>query len=454
MHNITSNYHSLSIISLLVISLICCISIFKLSDKKWVLASSRVIHSGYGNPILAMAGILWASSVSVFGSDLKDQWFEKSPISWESTFFAATVCLAIFLGCLHYVEQQRREREREARPNIIAVRRAADDGARLTKILYSCLDDWRNVQSLTNKDDLDNLDYNIKSAKKECLKSMLEVARLWDETDKEKITYKANLFNIISSKELKSSFESDAQFIGPVPNRKEKAFFDIESIESSPFFLFSDNWHSKLSNCDYVMVNEQSLSVCIPNSTGEQIDEHNPICMPFSEAGNLGGAPRQPNLHGAPMAREKKVTVYIPDLAKVAKDRINELEGSVKYIEYINQKFKKGITGYYDENPAASVVSIPIFRYKVDPGLFADDSFLEKTETISCILNIYATKKYMFQNSDMANAYSDLLRTICFVFSVLVSLRMSLACFSQPETITSPMPGPVSKTHLDEASHG
>lgn len=70
-----------------------CIVIRRNIDTQLTIKLSNLVISSYGNLLFAMASIIWASSVSVFGSDLKEQWFENKVINWETLIF-------IFF-CLH-----------------------------------------------------------------------------------------------------------------------------------------------------------------------------------------------------------------------------------------------------------------------------------------------------------------------------------------------------------------
>ena len=231
--------------------------------------------------------------------------------------------------------------------------------------------------------------------------------------------------NIASSHSIVKAFEK-SDLVGP-SNEHGGYGFNINAVNKSPFFLFNDNWRSKLERTDYIMVNEQTLSVSIPESSDK--DSHSPICMPFSIDSDLIQPVKQPNLHGAPMARKKKRTVYLPELLKQVTDKINELEHSPLHKDYVNEKFKQELLSYYENDSAGSVISIPIYRYKIGSP-FSDegstDNPIKDLERITCILNVYATKNYMFANDDMANAYSDLTKPICYVFSILVSLRLAL----------------------------
>lgn len=414
---------------LLLLTFILCCLILKYFEKPIVVLWSNKVHTGYGNLLFAVISILWASSVSVFGTDLKKQWFTNSLVSWESLIFSITVCFAIIVGFFHYIGQQRKDRERQSRPSLKAVQRTADDIIDLTNALHTCLLDWESIlinRSEISTDEIKNFESKLKNAKKECLTSLLHIATEWDDSNDEGVIYKANVLNIASSLSVIKTFEK-GDIVGPSQNHGGYSF-NINAVETSPFFLFNDNWRSKLERTDFIMVNEQTLSVSIP--TDDHNTSHSPICMPFSENGETSSnSVKQPNLHGAPMARKKKRSVYLPELLKQVNDTISKLEVSPKHKDYVNDKFKQDLLNYYENDPAGSIISIPIHRYKIG-NPFSDEGSTEKpikdAERIACILNVYATKNYLFANDEMANAYSDLTKPICYIFSILVSLRFGL----------------------------
>ncbi|NVO61960.1 hypothetical protein [Photobacterium damselae] len=424
-------YLSFYVLAMLVLSIgtfVVCRKLLSKVENKQVIALSDKVHSGYGHLFFAMASILWASSVSVFGSDLKIQWFTSSHVSWESLAFTSTVCVAIVIGFLHYIGQQRKEREKHSRPSLLSVQTAASDIIDLNKALHSCLLDWDSIINNlkeVEQEEITAFENNVKKVKMQCMQSMINIAKCWDDSNNEGVIYKANVFNFASSQSVIKAFEK-SDIVGPSPDHGGYSF-NISAVNQSPFFLFNDNWRSKLERTDYIMVNEQALSVSIPLSVDDK--EHSPICMPFSEENPTDGFIKQPNLHGAPTARKKKRTVYLPELLKQVNDKIQELEQSPCYKEYVNENFKTQLLSYYENDSAGSVVSIPIYKYHLGSPFSEKGTIDEplKDETrITCILNVYATKNYLFANDEMANAYSDLTKPICYVFSILVSLRIAL----------------------------
>lgn len=397
--------------------------------KKW----SAKLHSGYGNLIFIMVSILWASSVSVFGSDIKEQVFDvEVPMSWETLSFFITVYCSVVIGIYHYIGQQRKNREEQSRPPINAVKLAAKDTVELMQVLKTCMLDWQlilNQPVSSVKEELDNLallDRSLRSAKRSCLNSLLNVASNWDDRDNDNVTYRANFFNLAPAKSVLEEFEK-SNIVGPKPNNGGYAF-NINSVINSPFFLFNDNWRSRLEKSDYILVNEQELSVSLPKKAESK--EGVPICMPYSEVDStLGDETKQPNLHGAPLARQLKRPVYIPELKNQVKSTIEDLKDSPMHRDYINGKFTQNLYEYYEQDSTKSILSIPIYKYHVGRP-FSVKGTIDKPEKdddiIVCIANIYTNRSHMFNNDDMADSYCEIVKPIMYILSILVSMRVNL----------------------------
>lgn len=397
--------------------------------KKW----STKLHSGYGNLIFIMASILWASSVSVFGSDIKEQVFDSTvSVSWETLSFFITVYCSIVIGIYHYIGQQRKNREEQSRPPINAVKLAAKDTVELMQVLKTCLLDWQlilNQPVNSVKEELDNLallDSSLRSAKRSCLNSLLNVASNWDERDNDNVTYRANFFNLAPARSVLEEFEKN-NIVGPKPDNGGYAF-NIKSIINSPFFLFNDNWRSRLEKSDYILVNEQELSVSLPKR--EESKEGLPICMPYSDVDlALGDEAKQPNLHGAPLARQLKRPVYIPDLKSQVKSTIEDLNDSPMHRDYINGKFTQNLYEYYEKDSTKSILSIPIYKYHIGRPFSVKgtiDKPVKDDGIIICIANIYTNRSNMFNNDDMADSYCEIVKPIMYILSILVSMRVNL----------------------------
>ncbi|WP_415912077.1 hypothetical protein [Neptuniibacter sp. QD37_11] len=403
------------------------------TDREFVKKWSAKLHSGYGNLIFIMVSILWASSVSVFGSDIKKQVFDfEIPVSWETLSFFVTVYCSVVIGIYHYIGQQRKNREEQSRPPINAVKLAAQDTVELMQVLKTCMLDWQlilNQLSSSPKDKLENfalLENSLRSAKRSCLNSLLNIASNWDDRDNDNVTYRANFFNLAPAKSVLKEFEK-SDIVGPKPNNGGYAF-NINSVIKSPFFLFNDNWRSRLEKSDYILVNEQELSVALPKKAESKPGV--PICMPYSEVDSaLGDETKQPNLHGAPLARQLKRPVYIPELKNQVKSTIEDLKESPMHRDYINGKFTENLYEYYEKDSTKSILSIPIYKYHVG-GLFSEKGRIDKPEKddgiIVCIANIYTNRSHMFNNDDMADSYCEIVKPIMYILSILVSMRVSL----------------------------
>ncbi|PTQ05311.1 hypothetical protein CWO33_23545 [Vibrio splendidus] len=423
----------IAIVILASITYLACRYALRNIDHDFVKKWSDKLHSGYGNLIFIMASILWASSVSVFGTDIKDQVFDLSiPVSWETLSFFTTVYCSVVIGIYHYIGQQRKNREEQSRPPINAVKLAAKDTVELMQVLKTCILDWQailNKPVSSNKEELDNLillDASLRSAKRSCLNSLLNVASNWDDRDNDKVTYRANFFNLAPAKSVLEEFEK-SNIVGPKPKNGGYAF-NINSVINSPFFLFNDNWRSRLEKSDYIIVNEQELSVSLPRKAGAK--EGLPICMPYSEvSAKLGDDAKQPNLHGAPLARQLKRPVYIPELKKQVKSTIEDLQDSPMHRDYINGKFTQNLYEYYEQDSTKSILSIPIYKYHIGQPFSVKgtiDKPVKDDDIIVCIANVYTNRNHMFNNDDMADSYCEIVKPIMYILSILVSMRVNL----------------------------
>lgn len=419
---------------LAVITFLICRFALKNADNEFVKKWSNNLQSGYGNILFIMVGILWASAVSVFGSDIKSQVFDsKTEVSWETFCFIVTVLCSVNVGIYHYIGQQRKHREEQSRPPIKAVKLASVDIVELTQILKTCVLDWQAILNapLTTSakeqvEKLDKLETSLRSAKRSCLKSLLNVASNWYDSDNENITYRANFFNLAPAKGVLEEFEKSdiSDVIGPKP----KYAFNIEAVLASPFFLFNDNWRSRLEKSDYILVNEQDLSVSLPNDAPTRASV--PICMPYSnQEPDSSNGPKQPNLHGAPLSRQLKRPVYIPDLKRQVDKTIDELKNSPAHRDYIKDKFVHELYSYYEQDSTKSILSIPIYKYYIG-GPFSLEGKIDKPvkdkDIIVCIANVYTDRINMFNNDEMIESYCDIVKPITYILSVLVSMRVNL----------------------------
>ncbi|GLW37150.1 hypothetical protein Pcaca04_10860 [Pectobacterium carotovorum subsp. carotovorum] len=391
--------------------------------RKW----SNKLRSGHGNMLFLMISISWASAVSVFGSDIKSQIFGVQSLSWETLSFFSTIYATIIVGIYHYIGQQRKERENQARPPLKSIQLSATDIVDINGSLHTCILDWQAILSKnTLYNECETFEKSLRSAKKMCLHSLLSIAESWDEKNNDNVIYRANVFNLAPSSGVMKEFERN-DIVGPKPQNGGYSF-NIRSVNDSPFFLFNDNWRSKLEKSDFILVNEQDLSVSLPETT--ELQAGTPICMPYSEPTSpTDSEQKQPNIHGAPLARELKRPVYIPDLKSQVTSTISDLEISPRHREHINDRFKNGLYKYYESDSTRSILSIPIYKFDIGQP-FSSLGTIDKPErddkNIVCVVNLYANKSHIFNNEDMANAYCDLVKPITHVFSILVSIRLSL----------------------------
>ncbi|HHC7385899.1 TPA: hypothetical protein ACN30P_004879 [Vibrio parahaemolyticus] len=441
-----SSPYIISMFFFMLVTFLICYYALNNFDNKLVRLYSKKLHSGYGNVLFVMVSILWASSVSVFGTDIKAQvFYTKVPVSWETFSFFITVCLSVIIGIYHYIGQQIQDREKQSRPPVKAIQLASKDIIDLNKMLQTSILDWQSIiGSFNNIPKNKNLDFDkdikkleifgssIINIKKLCLESLLNVASHWDDREDEKVVYRSNLFNLLQSDKV---FREIERSINAGPNPQEPGSnFNIDSINESPFFLFNDNWRSRLEKSDSILVSEQDLSVSYPKEAS--FKKGLPICMPFSKKDKCSGSPNQPNLHGAPLSVKLKRPVYISDLKKQVEDTIFDLKKSISHKDYINEKFVNDLNEYYENDSTKSILSIPIYKYyigspfslehNIDKPEHSIDKPERDNEKIVCIVNVYTNKSNMFNNDDMADSYSEVVKPIIYILSLLISMRVNL----------------------------
>ncbi|ELI1598876.1 hypothetical protein [Vibrio sp. Y58_MX_L22] len=428
--------HTNALYLLIVLTVFAIYLICTYKNSKIVVALGNAVSSGYGHVALVILSICWATAVSVASNTLKEQWFESSPLGWQTTLVVLSMSLVVIGGLLHLFSQQRKEKERLASPPIIAAQTASTHINSLMVELHLCLADWEqlNIQLSENSQNIDEFidifESNLKKAKTGCMKAMADVAKNWHDSSEINIYYNANLLNIVSSHKLLNTFEKNRVSIDDGPYE-----LNIEAIEQSPFFLFNDNWKAKLERCDYVMINEQSLSVSLPEQTNKE--PHPPLCIPYSNESPADDPPKQPNLHGAPLARSLNRLVYLPDMFEGLDMVLEKLQKSPSHSPYLNEKFKSDLRRYYQFDSAGSIISIPLSRFdlsipeEIEPE---DDSIKwprKLDDQCACILNVYVNKSSMFENRRMASSYATITEPICYILSILVSLRLELVCLKK-----------------------
>ncbi|EHR6175837.1 hypothetical protein ACHE4N_000329 [Vibrio parahaemolyticus] len=391
--------------------------------EKWKIVNSWMEGAASigGNLTFAIVSVVWASTVSVFGNELKEELFGKETLTMVSFFFLNSVYLAVFLGTLISLHRKKVELDNQtsAPPEALSV--ASKSIIELQQEFRRCLSDWDNISneiSTLTHDEAKDFEDNLVDAKKGCLSALLDVANAWNGRA-EFIGYKANLLNIIDSNDVSKLLHSQ----GPISPLSHGSFtFSSDAIENSPFFLFSNSTQSKIERCDYLLVNEQDLSVSLNYGEREE-SNHFPICLPFSltRKNPATNKLKQPNFIGAPLALQLEQPYYVSSTTEKVNAYIESLKSNKSYANFVDRNFVNSIHKYYEDDSAGSLISVPLNTYAYNE---AEQEWYRQGGKHTCILNVYANQEHLFTNNDVVQSYILLVKPICHMLAVLISLRL------------------------------
>lgn len=426
------------------------ISILFLYKKqaKITVSLAKFTHSSYGQLLLTSMGILWASLISVFGGKLQEQWFDGKTWGAENLFFGVSVILAIILSILHYIYGQIKEQQNQSRPSFEAVNENSTQGVNAMGIINNCILDLQNIVRLEkNKPGVilgdaqtsNNYNLTLDNAIETCMKSILLVTKRVNEGNDD-VNVKANIFNLIPAWAAHSSFSCKRNH-----QQENNAIFTKESIDNSPFFLFSTNLHSRLEHCESILACDQSYTCEIDRKNNFKKCKHPskndvpPICMPVSHSMNLPGEKLpHPNLFGAPEAITSNREVYIGNLSEHIDSFFNDLRKSPQYREHITGYYEQSIRTYYekDKDKPKSILSIPLGKLDLDINNL--NIPVEFTQC-ACVINIYINKVNYLENELKSEAFYSMLKPLCHSLSVLISLKIAYTNVLKDYTIKNPV---------------
>lgn len=396
---------------------------------------SKYTHSSYGQLFLTLIGIFWASIISVFGSKLQEQWFEGKTWGAENLFFGLSVILAAILSVLHYIYSQIKEQQNQIRPSFESINENSIQTVNAMGIVNRCILDLQNIIKLEKSNPGSVLgdpekstiyDKTLDSAIQTCMKSILLVAKRVDEGNHD-VNVKANIFNIIPARAAHESFSSKNNH-----KQENRSIFTKESIDYSPFFLFSSNLHSRLEHCDYVLACDQSYTCEIDRNNVFRTCEEDgnkkvpAICMPVSYDLNWGDRVPHPNLFGAPEAIVNKREIYVDNINEHLNSFFSELAKSPKYRDHKTAFYEKNIRSYYekDKDKPKSILSIPLLKFDIDVNKL--DIFSESI-IHACVVNIYVNRTNFLENELKSEAFYSMLKPLRHNLSLLISLKIAYA---------------------------
>lgn len=235
----------------------------------------------------------------------------------------------------------------------------------------------------------DELDASIRTV----MKHILGMARLWDGISSDELMlYRSNIMEVIPP-ELMNDVKNDVQGYQKL-------------VLNSPFFLYGDNYSSRLDSASGLLLIENNRLTVTSNSHGMEPDEDvKPICLPFS----YPGAHLQPNLPGAPEALVSNSARYLKSTAPEIFQWLALLrEKNNRY----DRKFAQKIREYYSKSDhAQSILSIPIvFNGKA-----------------MAVLNIYRNKDGIFRGEERAQQFAALMSPVCYHLAKMLSLSSRIA---------------------------
>ncbi|MBE3680736.1 hypothetical protein HJ199_14325 [Vibrio parahaemolyticus] len=412
------------------------------------------------NLTFALASVVWASSVSIYGAKIQCQLFEnKCAIGYESVVFVLSVALASLLGVVMFLGRQRQHEINQCSAPLDAVEELStfavmlyqNYGLLLSRVKLS-VDRCRSYDKKLRKHkkkkkkkknekrfesikkelekervdlstDLKNLESEIVKGIQHCMSNMLNVVKAW--TGTYDIHYRCNLFNVIDSENLQKELKNKTVRI------------NNQGLQKSPFFLFNENEASRLSHSDKILINEQHMTCSL--GITQAAKPHDPIYMPFSFMRKDGDKPFQPNFFGAPKAIEHGTTVFTANIQHSLSSFISDLRRNEIYSKYVDKDFVNKIRSYYQKDSAGSILSIPLYDDVYIYKCNCDDSDMTKCKChmeeckkieilkeCTNVLNIYSTKPYLFASEKVASSYCALTEPTWQTLSNLISLRLEV----------------------------
>ncbi|NVP03206.1 hypothetical protein HWA77_23650 [Photobacterium damselae subsp. damselae] len=395
---------------------------------------AKLTHSSYGQLFLTSIGILWASIISVFGGKLQEQWFEGKSWGTENLVFGISVIMALLLSVLHYIYSQIKEQHSQSRPSYDSIHANSMHSVNVTSIVNSCMLDLKDAVTKEKRlkgsflgDDESTEKYNtsLDNALTTCMESILLVTKRIGEGNDD-ITVKSNIFNLIPSAAAHASFINQGEH-----KQDGKAIFTKDSIDNSPFFLFSSNFHSRLEHCKYILACDQSYTCKIDrNNKFEQCGKSEKqdfpaICMPVSFSEYISeGKLAHPNMFGAPEAITNNREVYIGNISEYVDQFFNDLKKSPDYKEHITGHYERSIRTYYakDKDKPRSILSIPIGKFNLNVNKL---NYPVAYDQQACVLNIYVNRINFLENELKSEAFYSMLRPLCHNLSMLISLKIA-----------------------------
>ena len=388
--------------------IITLIAVAVLARKtKLVIWLCRKLAGSVGAAMVAFVGVFGASCVSLYSKEIVEQsapYFTKIlgltsiglPENWQLklTFWLIVAAVVLIgmrelgLGAVIKIREKDLEGRISTLPPQSFLEYYGDGLKEIGEIRRGTKQDFAKG-TLTS----DELDASIRTV----MKHILGMARLWDGISSDELMlYRSNIMEVVPP-ELMDDIRDDVQGYQ-------------ELVLNSPFFLYGDNYSSRLDSASGLLLIESNRLTVTSNSHGMEPDEDvKPICLPFSYPGPYLQENLQPNLPGAPEALVSKSARYLKSTATEMFQWLALLrEKSNRY----DRNFAHKIREYYSKSDhAQSILSIPIvFNGKA-----------------MAVLNIYRNKDGIFRGEERAQQFAALMSPVCYHLAKMLSLSSRIA---------------------------
>ncbi|EHU9455707.1 hypothetical protein KZY44_004209 [Vibrio vulnificus] len=345
------------------------------------------------NLVLHLSGVIWASSVSIYNTQLQSQIVTHStPIDAVGGIFLVANSVAIILLTSRYRGEKLKQELEKSLPPTLVLEQGADlhnDNLKVYEQVATLINELKYKKVILPPSDFEvHKKHAIKISSgfiTPVMKSISTIANEWTKLRHGNIDYSVNIFSVMDI----TDYEQDSEL--------EKA------IEKSPFFLFTDNLKSRLSFCDKLLISQQQFSTC------ERATQKQPLVFPYSDLGKR--VKHHPNFEGAPTAIEKKEARYVPDTKKVATQFFKRIE-STYHGDYLTNNYREKIRLYYKNDNTRSFLAIPIY---------------DKNDKIIAVINVYSRTKNMLSSEERAKAFYQFIRPQLHIVSYLIGSQIIIA---------------------------
>lgn len=362
-------------IVLVILFSIFLISYFLIGKKHRIIKNICIWMTGpIATFLFSLFNITWATQASLQAKELLSYidftyWSKNEQISTVGIIFLFAITMVVLLTLIRDKGNKYLQERERTLPTSDVIYENSEKLKNEIKSLYLISNAYIEVMKEgSNINDIEKTLRLTEGYIVSAFKNITSVTQKWTEHFCGDAKFNINFFSLIDIKNVKDTIESD----------------DIlkNSIEESPFFLFSDNLNSKLEHCDYILVCNKNFSTS--NKDGVKDNNKLSLVMPYSSPEFIAKNKAHPNFLGAPKSLEKGSIQYIKNTDNIEKE-LNSLLNKNKINKFTTPAFRKGIKEYYKYDTTMSVLSIPVYD--------KDD----KDKPLG-VINIYSDINDPFQN--------------------------------------------------------